>query len=263
MVTLYGRPLIFTVFLLSIICFAHTLPLINAAAQVEIVSHSSYISTWGYYTIVGEIQNVGDQTVIDVEISPTYYNAEDAVIGNANISGLGVSLNVLHPGRKSPFSYTLLDNASQLELASHSLAIVDFTPYEFSTDRQKLNITSHSSSIVEGDVVISGEVELIGGSSTSLVKVLATCYDENGTVVNMGGHSAIHIEAGQPAAFEINIDENVPLITSYELTTGSPFYEMIPEFNSLLLTLLVVSLISIAFFLSKRKIIQNQTSLTK
>jgi hypothetical protein len=251
------RPLILTVFLLSVICFAYSLPTVKAEAQIEIVSHSSYISEWDYYIIVGEVHNVGDQMVRNVEISQIYYNAEDAVIGTSadNSSGVEVSLTNLYPGRKSPFYYTFYGDASLVD--HYSLAVVDFTPYEFSTDRQKLNITSHSSSIVEGEMIISGEVEHIEGSSATLVKVLATCYDEHGTVVDVGGHSALYIEAGQTAAFEININDNVPLITSYELTTEAPFYDMIPEFNSLLFTLLVLSLISIAFFLSKRKIIQN------
>jgi len=77
-----------------------------------------------------------------------------------------------------------------------------------------------------------------------------------GTVVAMDGHSAISIEAGQPSAFEITIDDNVPLIASYELTTEAPFYDMIPEFNPVLLSLIVIPLISISFLLSKRKMIQ-------
>ncbi|MCW4040132.1 MAG: FxLYD domain-containing protein [Candidatus Bathyarchaeota archaeon] len=255
--TFVVRSLILSVLFLSVMCFGYLLPTVTAAAEIEIVSHSSYIETYGYYRIVGEVQNVGDQMVRDVEISQTYYNAEDAVIGTSaeNSSGVQVSLTNLYPGRKSPFAYTFYGNASLVD--HYSLAVVDFTPYEYTTDRQKLNITSHSSSIVEGDMIISGEVEHIEGSSASLVKVLATCYDEFGTVVVMGGQSAISIEAGQPAAFEINIDDNVPLIASYELTTEAPFYDMIPEFNPVLLSLIVIPLISISFLLSKRKMIQT------
>jgi hypothetical protein len=106
-------------------------------------------------------------------------------------------------------------------------------------------------------MIISGEIEQLGDRSANLCKVLVTCYDEHGTVAEIGGRSNLSIGAHQSVAFEIILDENVPLITSYELTAESPFYDMIPEFNSLLLTLLVLSLISIAFFLSKRKMIQN------
>jgi hypothetical protein len=85
--------------------------------------------------------------------------------------------------------------------------------------------------------------------------VLTTCYDEFGTVVVMGGQPGIASDTGQPAVFEITIDDNVPLIASYELTTEAPFYDMIPEFNPVLLALIVIPLISIAFLLSKRNMI--------
>jgi hypothetical protein len=218
---------------------------------------------WGYFYIVGEVQNVGDQYAHYVEISPiNYYDGEGAVIIGAsdNASGGSVSLSFLPPGRKSPF---LISYYNYTPVSDYSLAVVDFSSYEWSTDRKKLNITSHSSSIVEGEMIISGEVAHIDGSSASGVKVLATCYDEHGTVVEMGGQSLIHWDAGQTGAFEITLDDNVPLITSYELTTASSFLDMIPEFNSLLFTLLVLSLISIAFFLSKRKVIQKFTPLPK
>jgi hypothetical protein len=253
--TFVVRSLILTVVFLSVMGFGYLLPTVTAAAEIEIVSHSSYIETYGYYRIVGEVQNVGDEMVRNVEIAQTYYDTEGAVIGTSaeNSSGVEVSLTNLYPGRKSPFAYTFYGNASLVD--HYSLAVVDFTPYEYTTDRQKLNITSHSSSIVEGEMIITGEVEHIEGSSASLVKVLATCYDEFGTVVVMGGQSGIAIDAGQPAAFEITLDDNVPFIASYELTTEAPFYDMIPEFNPALLSLIVIPLISIAFLLSKRNMI--------
>jgi hypothetical protein len=88
--------------------------------------------------------------------------------------------------------------------------------------------------------------------------VIATCYDVTGTVVESGGRSALSIGANQKLAFEIDIfSDNVPLINSYELTAESPFYSAIPEFNSYLLTILAVSVVSISLLLYKRKIIKK------
>jgi hypothetical protein len=249
---LSGRILILTVFLLSVLYFAPTLTTVKATAQIEIVSHSSYIGRYGYYTVVGEVQNVGDQNIDDAIVSGIFYNDKNEVLGNNSVR---VPLFLIFPGRKSPFGFVLYDNTLTPQVDHYSLS-VDFSSTDHSLP-EKLAIISNSSSVVDGHFIINGEIENRAERTASLTKVLATCYDENGTVVVMGGKSALSIGANQTIAFQIDISENVPLIKSYELTAQSPFFAAIPEFNSLLMTMLVVSLISISFLLSKRKIIQN------
>jgi hypothetical protein len=226
---------------------------VHAAPQVEIVSHSSYIGPYGYYTVVGEVHNVGDQTAREIEISATFYNAADEVLGTHTGD---VSLYMLYPGRKSPFRFVFLNYTHALQVDHYSLD-VDFNPTDVSFP-QKLAITSHNSSIVDDQLLIVGEIKNLADSTANLVKVIATCYDEAGTVIGTDGQSNLSIEANQTATFEIDVySENVPVIDSYVLTAESPFYSAIPEFNSLLLTLLAISLISISFLLSKRKLIHN------
>ncbi len=62
-----------------------------------------------------------------------------------------------------------------------------------------------------------------GDLTASIVKVIATCYDEAGTVVEASyRYLNDNIETNQKAAFQIDIfNENVPLINSYELTAES------------------------------------------
>jgi hypothetical protein len=244
------KPLIFLILLLSIVF----VPLsVHAASQVEIVSHSSYIEEYDYFTVAGEVFNTGDKYATDVEISATFYDSANDVLG----TGSGRSfLSYLLPGRKSPFRFVFLD-AAQAEQVDHYILDVDFGSTDVSFP-QKLEITSHSSSIVDDQLLIEGEVENLADSTASLVKVVATCYDAAGTVIGVDGQSALSIEAHQKATFQIDVySENVELIDSYELAVQSPFYVEIPEFSSYLLIILTVSLVSISSLLCKRKIIKN------
>jgi hypothetical protein len=79
--------------------------IVMAAPQVEIVSHSSYIGPYGYFTVVGEVHNVGDQTANNVMISATYYDAANGVLGTHLPTSRDVFLNLLYPDRKSPFGF--------------------------------------------------------------------------------------------------------------------------------------------------------------
>ena len=107
---------------------------------------------------------------------------------------------------------------------------------------------------------IDGEVRNIGDSTATYVTVYATCYDEAGKVVQVGGAYANPVDIGvnQNGHFSIWLDyENTDLINSYVLTAESDNYTLIPEFNSSLLTILAVTLVSISLLLYKRKIIKN------
>jgi hypothetical protein len=244
------KSLIFLFFLLSIVFVPLT---VHAAPQVEIVSHSSYIGPYGYFTVAGEVLNTGDQYAIDVEISATFYNSNNEVLGTGSGDS---SLSYLLPDRKSPFRFVFL-NITQAELVDHYSLDVDFGSTDASFP-EKLEITSHSSSIVGDQLLIEGEVENLADSTASLVKVVATCYDAAGTVIGADGDSNIQIEAHQTATFEIDVPSgNVQLIDSYELAVQSPFYVEIPEFSSSLLIILTFIVASICFLLYKRSIIKN------
>jgi hypothetical protein len=247
---LLTKPLIFLLLLLPIVLVPLT---VHAAPQVEIVSHSSYIGPYGYFTVAGEVRNTGDQYAIDVEISATFYNSANQVLGTGSGDS---SLSYLLPGRKSPFRFVFLDFA-QAEQVDHYSLDIDFGSTDASFP-EKLAITSHSSSIVGDQLLIEGEVENLADSAASLVKVVATCYDAAGKVIGSDGQSNIHIEAHQTATFEIDVPSgDVQSIDSYELAVQSPFYVEIPEFSSFLLIILTIIVASISLLLYKRKLTKN------
>ena len=246
------KPLIVIVFLLSIICLP---TIVQAAPQIEIVtSHTSFIDSIGYFNIVGEVHNVGDQAANYVEISATLYNSGNEVI--STLSNYAASA-VLLPDRKSPFRIEFVD-ITQSALVDHYSLNVEFIPTD--SIPEQLEITSHNSSIVAGTFEILGEIENTGDSTATYVTVFVTCYDESGNVIQVGGAytNPVDIGVNQKGPFRIWVDyENTDLINSYILTVESENYAMIPEFNSYFLTILAVSLISISLFVYKRKIINN------
>ena len=143
-------------------------------------------------------------------------------------------------------------------MVDHYSLEVEFLPTD-SLPKQ-LEIASHSSSIVIGSMEIDGEVRNTGDSTATYVTVYATCYDDAGNVVQVGGAYANPVDIGvnQNGPFSIWLDhENTDLINSYVLTAESDNYTLIPEFNSFLLTILAVTLVSISLLLYKRKIIKN------
>ena len=116
------NSIIIVVFLLSVIFFPIT---VNAAPQIEILtSHTSFVDSIGYFNVVGEVHNVGDQAAEDVFITATFYDAGNGVVGTW-VNDIG--LDVLLPDRKSPFRVEFVDIA-QSALVDHYSLEVEFLP---------------------------------------------------------------------------------------------------------------------------------------
>lgn len=223
---------------------------VKAPPQIVILSHTGYIDLLGFYNVVGEVQNTGDQAARYVEIIATFYNSSNVVVGTSFTYS---DVSVLSPERKSPFRILLADTTQVLKTDHYSLN-VDFTPA--ASLPQGLEILSHSSYTDTLDFIhIVGEVKNIGNAIATYVQVIATCYDDTGKVVEEGFtfSNPNDIEAGQTAPFEILITgENKELVTSYTLTAESTQYAEIPEFNSYLALLLTVG-IACSIIMYKRK----------
>ena len=142
MVKLPVKPIIFVVFMLSVICLPVT---VNAAPQIEILpSHTSYIDSIGYFNVVGEVHNVGDQAANYVGVTATFYNVSDEVVATRFNY---IALAVLLPDSKSPFRVEFI-NVAQSTLVDHYSLEVEFTPTD--SIPKQLQITSHNSSFDVG-----------------------------------------------------------------------------------------------------------------
>ena len=99
-------------------------------------NHSSYLNQIGYYHVVGEVLNTGDQAMKLVKIRATFYNASNTLVA---IRSEYTTLDLLPAGRKSPFDVALLDTVLSAKAHNYTLEL----NYEQASARpQSLNITS-------------------------------------------------------------------------------------------------------------------------
>ncbi len=245
----FSIPIVLLMLLLIIFSSSNLIFPVKADAQVEVLTHSSYIDSLGWLNVVGEVQNVGDQPVEYVKISATFYDSSNTVV---DTSFTFSDLDVILPNRKSPFDILLFDE-SQISKVDHYELSVSFSTTV--SKQQSLRIISHSSYIdTLGWLNIVGEVENSASGGATYVKVIATCYDESGTVINSGFDITNDIDGGQKAPFEILIISNNPeLVSSYELTAESSEFAEIPEVNSLIGFILIFTLLGLIIYFNDRK----------
>lgn len=204
---------------------------VKAVANVDILSHTGYLDSFGYYHVVGEVQNVGDQAVNFVKIEVTFYDSNNVDIANRFDLTM---LYVLLAGTKSPFDIVLLDTTQSTNVDHYSLNV---TFLAASPVPIGLEILSHSAYAYGDGFGIVGEIMNIGTEKASNVKVIATYRDGKGKVV-AATFTYLHvpipeesdIDPGQTAQFELLLsDERTPYVYTYELTADSLQYACVGE----------------------------------
>ena len=68
--------------------------------SVTILSSSGWLTKYGLYILVGEVQNTDSATACSVRLLATFYDSKNTILDSA---GLLVQLDALQPGAKSPF----------------------------------------------------------------------------------------------------------------------------------------------------------------
>lgn len=204
---------------------------VKAVADIDILSHTGYLDSFGYYHVVGEVQNVGDQPVNFVKIEVVFCDSNNVDI--ANRFDL-TTLYVVLAGRKSPFDIVLLDTTQSAKADYYSLSV---TFLAASPLPMGLEILSHSAYAYGDGFGIVGEIRNIGTEKASNVKVIATYRDGKGEVV-AATFTYLHvpipeesdIDPGQTAQFEILLsDQRTPYVYTYELTAESFQYACVHE----------------------------------
>jgi len=229
---------VLTLLLIGMSMLAFNIQPAYAAAQVNIVTHSGWLDSIGYYHVSGEVENVGDGAASFVKITATFYDSSDTVVAT---SFTYAYLSVLLPGRKSPFEVLLIDTTQAAKVHHYSLSV---TFSATSPIPIGLEILSSSSYVdIVGYMHVVGEIKNIATGDATYVKVIATFYNTTGHVVatafTYSDPSAL--SPSQKAPFEILLIYNnrVPLVASYALTAESNQYAMVPEFPTWSLTLLI------------------------
>jgi hypothetical protein len=193
--------------------------------NIKVLSYSWYIDSIGFFVVVGEVQNVGPNTIASVGLSGTVYTTDGTPQVN---SGAYAYVLYLRPQQKAPF-YMDFDPQSSLtgDLSWLSLGIdhVDFTINlaEATGNYSYPNVTVKTSSGAtgsEGVYWVTGTVQNTGTQTAKNIRVVATYYNATGTVVAMGYTDPLTPTSLTPssiASFKVGaFDLNQTLVPSNE-----------------------------------------------
>ena len=197
----------------------------SPSPNVTIVSHSGYLgpSEETYY-IVGEIQNLGAEAVLFVDVEATLYDSDVTFIAMEE----GIVLPaVIMPNQKAPFVVAFHNSTQASRVDTYTLNLTVFGS-TFNPIPGGLTILSNSFSTDEFGVMhINGEIQNTGAENATETWVFVTCYDSNGTVVecSLTQPELPEIGAGQQTTFELELmPERVPLIDTFVLSAISDEY---------------------------------------
>lgn len=169
-------------------------------AGVSVLSHSSYTDTIGAYWIHGEALNNTGSNVQFVKIVTNLYDANNTLVG----TDFGyTALDILKPGQRSPFSVLVLDPPANLH--HYTLQVEHRTTTEQPLGGLVVVSTGDRDARISGARYIFGEVRNDSGGPARFVKLVATLYNAQGTVVqtDFTYTSLERLESGQASSFEM------------------------------------------------------------
>lgn len=229
---------------------------VYAAGNVRMVSHSIFYDILNTLWVVGEVENVGDMPTTFTKITATFYNASNEIVA---IEDGYTALDVLLPGRKSPFSISLLESQGSLKVHNYSLSV---SWNNFPQGKIQALVFLTNSSTINGMnyMHVIGVIKNMGTLTSRYTKVIATFYDSSGVVVGEGWDytEPSNIPPNGTATFDVELiyPQQVMKVASYSLTTESLDYALIPEFST---QLIVGFIIITSILLAVIKTYQRQT----
>lgn len=168
---------------------------VNADLAIDILSSKGFLTPIGYYQVTGEIKNVGDTNFGKIILNVDFYDDNNNMICSVNSSS---TLSALPPGRKSPFSIYLTNDAQSLMVKSYEVQVMSYQ--ETPMLEKKLVIVSYD----YDNESIYGAIENVGYTNATYVRLFATFYDENETVVDVSMSSMfISMERATTEYYEI------------------------------------------------------------
>jgi len=244
------RILPLLVFLILLTSSLNSVSLIHASGQVRVLDDQGLVDESGAYHILGEVENIGDTPITDVNITATGYGQLGEVLAT---SSTYADLTVILPNEKSPFDVILTYVLTEQDVYNYSLSIAYSAAN--STPRA-LKILSNTTNIDSAGILyVDGIITNIGTGVAANVRVIATFFDSGGNVVwaNEEYSEPHDILPSTNASFEVLVSDYsvVPLVASYALTAESvqqPITIESPNFPAL--PLLIIATIVIAVLLA-------------
>ena len=190
--------------------------------NIKITSYSWYTDSYGTFIVVGEIQNVGPNTVVSVFLTGIVYTQDEVAQAYSYTTAF---VNYMVPQQKAPFEMEFLPQTSvtgDLSWVSLGVDHVDFTVEKSdTTDKYQypdLAITDNSGQTdSEGVYWVSGHVQNSGTQAATNVRVVGTFYNSAGTVVAVGYTDYItsSLEPSTTASFKLGaFDQNQSKVAS-------------------------------------------------
>lgn len=196
-----------------------------STSSVEILSNMGYIDRLGFYHVVGELRNKGDQSISNVRVEIAFYT-------RSNISfdtrfGFAM-LNNIPAGRKSPFEIVLLDAGESIEVDHYGLSASSSNVNSMPEGLKLLDLTSFLDTTQS--MHVTGYIKNIGNETARNVKIVATYYDSRGDVIAavseyLDPEQTISIDPGQNASFDVALSEDrSAFVQNYKLAVESTLY---------------------------------------
>jgi hypothetical protein len=223
--------------MLTMLCLGLTLvPSAHCQTQnIKIVSYSYYIDSAGDLDVVGEVQNVGSNTVNPIFLTGSVYSPDG--VDQAD-SYTQVWVAYLTPQQEAPFLMTFPqpNNSPDGTWMSVDVSSIDLTVSEANaTDSYQypnLTITSSSGTVgnsgnFTGAYVVTGTIQNTGDQTAQNLTVVGAFYNSTGTVIAVGYTDYLTPASLAPsgtlsfqiAAFDLNQTQvsSSQKITSYSL----------------------------------------------
>lgn len=192
-------------------------PLPTLPPEIEkgllVLSHSTYVDTYGYFHIVGEVENIGKINTGKNKVTVTFYDEQ----GTPGLTGSGDSyLDVIKPGGRSPFEIVF---PSPPELKNYRL-IAEWQVTDREPNSEIVVRDVEAKTDTDGYYVVTGNMTNTGENSVDTVMVISSFYDSKGTIVAVGAAfcDVVPLHPNETTSFIMAIDPLVsPNIRSYYL----------------------------------------------
>jgi hypothetical protein len=195
----------------------------SQADSIKVLSYSWYVDSIGYLDVIGEVQNVGPNTIDYVVLSGVIYTPDGAAVA---YSYTRVYAQYLLPQQKAPFymefppSFSVTGDLSWLSLGiDHVDFSVDSAEATSSYQYPDLTVTSSSGGTdAEGVYWVTGTVQNTGTQTAKNIYVIGTFFNATGNVVAMGYTDALtpaSLSPSSSASFKVGaFDLNQSVVSS-------------------------------------------------
>lgn len=221
--------------------------------QSQIVGHIAYLESVGnvtFFVVVGAIENTLNTNIASVNVSATFYDAKNMLIGTRETP---TELEILKPNQRVPFKiYLLVNSTAAVTDISYELTLEYAETTEEPTE--ELVILNHIPSIDnDGYYIITGEVQHQGSMTAHAVKLVCIYYDSEGNLlaVSHADVSAV-LDPDDTSSFELSSKPHKINPASYELLIIVGRYRQIPIQHYLRLFVLIVGIILTIVYMKKR-----------